>query len=75
MGLGAPVVVVNDQLTDEQFERQALEVLKREFGPDGLVRFLRLNRSGADDYSRDREQLLKDLSLDQIVESIRKNRR
>jgi hypothetical protein len=26
-----------DQLTDEQFERHALKVLKRELGPDGLA--------------------------------------
>ena len=63
-----------DQLTDEQFERHALNVLKRELGPDGLARFLRLNRSGAGDYSRDREQWQKDLTLDEILESIRKHR-
>jgi hypothetical protein len=43
-----------DQMTDEQFERQALEVRKREFGVDGLGRFLRLNRSDSGDYTRDR---------------------
>jgi len=31
-------------MTDEQFERYALELLQREIGPDGLARFLRLNR-------------------------------
>ena len=30
-----------EHMTDEQFERYALEVLQREFGPDGLARFLR----------------------------------
>ena len=30
-----------DTLTDEQFERHALEVLGRELGADGLARFLR----------------------------------
>ena len=63
-----------DQLTDEQFQRHALDVLQRELGPDGLARFLRLNRSGTDDYTRDREQWQKDLTLDQILESIRKHR-
>jgi hypothetical protein len=64
-----------DQLTDEQFERHALELLQRELGPHGLARFLRLNRSGTGDYTRDREQWQKDLSLDQILESIRQHRR
>lgn len=62
------------QLSDEQFERHALDVLKRELGPDGLARFLRLNRSGTGDYTRDREQWLKDLSVDNILESIREHR-
>lgn len=67
-------MIAIDQMTDEQFERQALELLKREFGADGLARFLRLNRSGSGDYTRDRERWLQDLTLDQILESIRKNR-
>jgi hypothetical protein len=43
-----------DKLTDEQFERHVLGVLQRELGADGLPRFLRLNRSGTGDYTRDR---------------------
>ena len=67
-------MIVIDQLTDEQFERHALGLLQRELGPDGLGRFLRLNRSGTGDYTCDREQWQKDLTLHQILESIRKNR-
>ena len=63
-----------NQLTDEQFERQALDLLLRELGADGLPRFLRLNRSGAGDYTRDREELHKGLTLDQILQSIRDHR-
>lgn len=67
-------MIAIDQLTDEQFERHALDLLLRELGPAGLARFLRLNRSGAGDYTRDREHWQRDLTLDQILESIRKNR-
>ena len=42
-----------EQMTDEPFERYALEILQRELGSDGLARFLRLNRSGKGDYTRD----------------------
>jgi len=63
-----------DQLTDEQFERHALDVLNRELGPGGLARFLRLNRSGTGDYTRDHKEWLRDLTLDQILDSIRKHR-
>jgi hypothetical protein len=63
-----------EHMTDEQFERFALEVLQREVGPDGLARFLRLNRSGTGDYTRDRMQWQKDLTVDQVVASLSKNR-
>ena len=33
-----------DTMTDEQFERHALQVLGRELGADGLARFLRDSR-------------------------------
>jgi hypothetical protein len=67
-------MIALDELTDEQFERHVLDVLKRELGPDGLARFLRLNRSGTGDYTRDRDQWQKDLTLDQILKSIRQHR-
>jgi hypothetical protein len=59
-----------EQMTDEQFERFALEVLLRELGPDGLARFLRLNRSGKRDYTKDRMQWQKHLSVAEIVDSL-----
>ena len=68
-------MIAIDQLTDEQFERHALDILRRELGPDGLARFLRLNRSGTGDYTRDRERWQKDLTLDQVLASIREHRR
>ena len=56
-----------EQLSDEQFERHAFEVLERELGLDGLARFLRLYRSGTGDYTRDRHQWLQDLTVEEIV--------
>ena len=61
-------------MTNQEFMRRALEVPQRDLGPDGLAGFLRLNRPGTGDYTRDREQWHKDLTLDQILESIRKHR-
>ena len=68
-------MIALDQLTEEQFERHALDVLKRELGADGLARFLRLHRSGPGDYTHDRDEWQKDLTLDEVIESIRRNRR
>jgi hypothetical protein len=59
-----------EHMTDERFGRYALEVLLRELGPDGLARFLRLNRSGAGDYTRDRMHWQKDLGVTAIVASL-----
>jgi hypothetical protein len=61
-------------MTDQEFTRHALDVSMRELGPDGLARFLRLNRCGTGDYTREREQWQNDLTLDQILESIRQHR-
>ena len=64
-----------EAMTDEQFERHALEILRRELGVDGLARFLRLERSGSGDYTKDRMEWQKDLSVEQIVDSIKHRRR
>lgn len=62
-------------MTDEELCRHSLEVLQHELGADGLGRFLRLSQTGGGDYTREREQWQRDLTLDQILESIRKHRR
>ena len=67
-------MMATDQLTDEQFERHALDVLMRELGADGLARFLCLNRSAGGDYTHERDGWQKDLTLDQVIESIRDHR-
>jgi hypothetical protein len=69
MVTGAVSMASVEQMTDEQFERYALEVLQRELGADGLARFLRLNRSGKGNYTLDRIQWQKDLSVADIVAS------
>jgi len=61
-------------MTDEQFKQYALDVLRRELGVDGLARFLRLNRSGPDDYTRDRTHWQEGLTLDEILDSIKRRR-
>lgn len=63
-----------ETMSDEQFERHALEVLGRELGADGLARFLRLHRSGQGDYTKDRMQWQKDLTLQEVLDSIKRRR-
>jgi len=67
-------MIALDKMTDEQFERHALDVLGRELGLDGLARFLRLHRSGPGDYTAERGRWQADLTVDEIVDSIRHRR-
>lgn len=67
-------MIALDQLSDEQFERHALDVLLRGLGPDGLARFFRLQRSGAGNYTQDRNEWQKNLTLEQVLQSIRERR-
>ena len=71
---GSVAMIAPEKMNDEQFERHALNVLRRELGVDGLARFLRLHRSGPGDYTKDRVQWQKDMTVDEIVESIRRRR-
>jgi hypothetical protein len=59
------------EMTDQEFQRHALSILQRELGAEGLARFLRLYRSGRGDYTKERDQLLKGVTIDEIVEQIR----
>ena len=56
-----------DNMTDEDFERRAFAILQRELGPDGLARFLRLNRAGSGDYTRDRQKWLSGTTIEEIM--------
>ena len=62
------------ELTQEQIRVIGLEVLARELGPTGLVRFLQLYEQGSGDYTRERADLLPPLNATQIAEKIRENR-
>jgi hypothetical protein len=61
-------------VTDQEFYSQALQILQSELGPDGFARFLRWNRAGTGDSTREREAWQKELTLHQILASIRERR-
>ena len=63
-----------EKMSDEDFERHALAVLKRELGLDGLARFLRLYRSGAGDYTRDRHRWLEGATIQEIMAEVERRR-
>jgi hypothetical protein len=63
-----------DRMTDEDFERHAFAILKRELGLDGLARFLRLNRAGSGDYTRDRHRWLDSATIENIMADVESRR-
>ena len=56
-----------EQMSDEELERHALEILSRELGPHGLARFLRACRSGSGDYTSERYRWLQETSVQDIA--------
>ena len=63
-----------DNMTDEDFERHAFAILQRELGMDGLARFLRLNRAGSGDYTRDRHKWLNGTTIEDIMAELNRHR-
>ena len=59
-----------DRMTDEDFEQHAFAILKRELGLDGLARFLRLNRAGSGDYTRDRHRWPDGATIENIMADV-----
>jgi hypothetical protein len=59
-----------EKMSDEDFERHALAILRRELGLDGLARFLRLYRSGSGDYTRDHNRWLEGATIQEIMAEV-----
>jgi hypothetical protein len=59
-----------EKMTDAEFERHALCVLRRELGLDGLARFLRVYRARIGDYTRDRHRWLEGATIQEIMAEV-----
>ena len=53
---------------------RGFDALTRELGPSGMALFIRQFDNGSGNYTEEREELLKDLTLDNIVTSIKKRK-
>ena len=54
-----------------EITEEAIHILCRELGPVNTARFLNQFTNGRGDYTRERDQLFGDLTVDQIVSEIR----
>jgi hypothetical protein len=69
------MIVMNTQeLSQEEIRSIGLEVLARELGPAGLIRFFQMYEHGNGDYTQGREDILPRQTAAQITEKIRQNR-
>ena len=57
-----------------QVRQRGLEILSRELGPIGLVRFLQQFEMGKGNYTEERHQWLDEFTVDEIANQIQKKR-
>lgn len=63
------------EMTDVQLRETALTILGRELGPVGLLRFLRQYENGYGDYTKEREELLKNETMETVMARIKARRK
>ncbi len=54
--------------------KAGLEAVAKKLGPLGMVRFLQQFETGRGDYTKERDQWLKDTDIREIISEIRKKR-
>jgi len=53
---------------------RGFKALTQELGPSGMAVFIRQFENGSGNYTYEREELMKDLTIDDIVSSIKKRK-
>jgi hypothetical protein len=54
--------------------KAGLEAVAKKLGPLGMVRFLQQFETGRGDYTKERDQWLKDMDIQEAISEIRKKR-
>lgn len=57
-----------------EIRQRGIKALTQALGPVGMVRFLQQFDTGQGDYSRDRQELLAEISFDDVIAQIEANR-
>ena len=57
-----------------EIRERGFSALTRELGHSGMAQFIRQFDNGSGNYTEEREELLKDVKLNDIVESIRRRK-
>jgi len=70
---GSINMILVDDKTDYQVQLIGLQILQKELGVGGLIRFLQQYDRGQGDYTKERHKWQKDITVDEISKSILKN--
>lgn len=63
------------KLTQAEIRRLGIEALTKALGPAGMARFMQQFEMGSGDYTRDRDEILGNPSIEDIVAEIKQMRR
>ena len=58
----------------EKIRREGLKALKDKLGIEGMIKFIQMYSDGKGDYTKEREELLKDVSIDDFEKYIAKHK-
>ena len=61
-------------LAADKFRAKGVRVLTRELGAAGMVQFMQQFKSGHGDYTKERHKILAGLTVDDILEEIKRKR-
>ncbi|ALF56134.1 hypothetical protein ACX27_30050 [Nostoc piscinale CENA21] len=63
------------KLTQAEIRRLGIEALTKALGPDGMARFMQQFEKGSGDYTKDRDQILGNPTIDDIFSRIEEHRK
>lgn len=63
------------ELTGQEIKLLGMQILSKELGPSGLIRFLREFETGEGDYTKERQNFLKDGSVEELAREIIEKRK
>ena len=57
----------------ERIRKEGLKALKEKLGVEGMIKFIQMYSDGKGDYTKDREEILKDVSIEDFEEFLKDN--
>ena len=57
----------------EKIRREGLKALKEKLGVEGMIKFIQMYSDGKGDYTREREELLKDVTIEDFEKFLTEN--